>query len=60
MRPGQKVGHSKLSRNWCWVVDRLVTDLALQVRENQAGTGWKSDIPERGPDPWWDTKDPGV
>lgn len=43
-----------------WVMDRLATDLALQVRENQAGTGWKSDIPEPGRDPWWDTKYPGV
>lgn len=43
-----------------WVMDRLAGDLAMQVRENQAGSGWKADMPEPGPDPWWDTKYPGV
>ena len=43
-----------------WVVDALARDLALQVRENQAGGGWKGDGNEDPLDPWWDTKYPGV
>lgn len=43
-----------------WVVDALARDLALQVRENQAGDGWKGDGYEEPLDPWWDTKYPGV
>jgi hypothetical protein len=43
-----------------WVVDRLARDLALQVRENQAGSGWKDDMSVAPLDPWWDTRYPGV
>ncbi|MEO6473270.1 MAG: hypothetical protein ABIR57_14825, partial [Aeromicrobium sp.] len=43
-----------------WVMDRLARDLALQVTQNQAGSGWKGDGAEEPLDPWWDTKYPGV
>jgi ADP-ribosylglycohydrolase len=44
-----------------WVMDTLARDLVLQMRESQAGEGWKGDGFGPPPlDPWWDTKYPGV
>jgi ADP-ribosylglycohydrolase len=63
---GAAHGVEALPQSWVellelgWVMDRLARDLAVQVRENQAGGGWKEHGCMDAIDPWWAQKYPGV
>jgi ADP-ribosylglycohydrolase len=67
---GASHGYEALPTNYVsrlelgWVLDRLACDMALQLSENQAGPGWKTDVFHdddlRPLDVWWEVKYPGA